>query len=123
MENRWIIITALEALRLQECVKMIRRRNPIEIQRRPGPIGTGEEGINIEIRGRRKRTGLREKRKKKWRVATPFHYLLYHKNAIMNPMIAWNSISASAMIIGVKTLSAEVGLRAIPERAASAARP
>lgn len=54
---------------------------------------------------------------------TPRAYLLYHKNAIIKPMIAWNSIRAKAMIIGVKTLSADVGLRAIPDNAASAALP
>ena len=41
----------------------------------------------------------------------------------MKPMMAWNSIRARAIIIGVKTLSADVGFLAIPDRAASAARP
>ena len=50
-------------------------------------------------------------------------YFPNHMKAIMKPMIAWNSIRASAMIIGMNTSLRDDGFRAIPSSAAPAALP
>ena len=51
------------------------------------------------------------------------YYLLYQRNAMINPIIAWNSIKANARIIGIKTLSDDVGFLAMPSKAEPAALP